>query len=265
MEQAKLPISAIVVGFNEEEFIEKCLSSVTFCEEIIFIDLGSSDSTLEIAEKLATKTYLHERVPAVEIIHHKFVSKVRYDWVLVIDPDEQISDDLQLQIINLFKEGISENIGGVIVPWIFYFKRKRLLGTPWGGVNEKNILFNRNKYELLPIVHRGRSIIDPYVNKKLKSEESNFLYHYWMTGYCQFLEKHRRYIKAEPESRYKSGRRTSRIEICKTPYKAFKFSFWTTKGYRNKFTGLFLSLFWAWYETRSLMGLYAYQKKEYNK
>lgn len=265
MGQIKLPISAIIVGYNEEHLIKDCLSSIMFCDEILFFDLGSSDNTLAVAKEMGVTTCTHERVPFAEFIHYEVREETKHDWILVIDPDEQVSEGLQQDIKLLFQEGIPEQYGAIVVPWIFYFKNKRLLGTPWGGINTKNILLNRRKSEFRQLVHQSRNVKEPYTTLNLNFKGDNFLCHYWMQSYQTLFEKHLRYIKHEPESRYKTGNRTTFKGILKTPFKAFKNSFWDTKGYKNRCTGLFLSFFWSWYETLSTIGLYRYQRKQNKK
>lgn len=265
-QQSKLPISAIVVGYNEGHLIKNCLSSISFCDEILFFDLESSDNTIEVVQKIDGVTIIsHKKVPFAEYIHCEFIAKAKHDWILLLDPDEEVSNALKLNITSLFSAPIASEIGGFIVPWIFYFKNKRLLGTTWGGVNKKTILVNRTKYKFSSLVHGGRYVENPFINQEIEFKEDNFVYHYWMSNYNALLSKHKKYLKFEPESRYKRDFRTSRKEILKTPLKAFKYSFIDKKGYKNKSIGLFLSLFWAWYETSSLIGLYRYQKNEYKK
>lgn len=257
----KYPLSTIIVGFNEENIIEDCFRSIEFCDEIIFVDLGSIDRTKDIARKFTSNIFTHERVPTVEIIHQEFIDKIKYDWLLILDPDERISSSLVDEIKMFVENGSPEEIGGYNMPWIFYFKNKRLRGTIWGGVKYKSILLHKKKYNFLPIVHRGRNVLDGYRNFHVKFNGDNFIYHYWMNSYSALLEKHWRYIKIEPKSRYTRGIRTSLRQIIFTPFTAFKSSFWDNKAYLDKFTGLFLSLFWSWYETCCLIGLYFYQKK----
>ena len=47
----------MVVGFNEEKLLSNCLSSLFFCDEIIYADLGSKDLSIEVAESFAAKIY----------------------------------------------------------------------------------------------------------------------------------------------------------------------------------------------------------------
>jgi len=259
--QHKIPVSAIVVGFNEEHLIKDCLESVMFCDEILFFDLGSSDNTLSLASQIEGVTvHTHPHVPYVEYIHSEYKDKTKHDWILILDPDEKISPGLRNELISLFKEGIPDDIAAIHVPWIFYFKRKRLKGTPWGNIKAKTILFDRKKNKIEHYVHRSRSTIEPYKEMNLQFKGDNFVYHFWMQDYKALFEKHLRYLKSEPESRYKQGAKTTIKEILKSPYKEFKYAFIGFKGYKDKSKGLFLSFFWTWYQTSCLIGLYNYQR-----
>ena len=118
-----LPISAVVVTYNEERYLKKCLESISFCQEIIVIDLGSKDESINISNKYATKVIHHERVEVVEMVHAKIKEYVS-NKVLIIDPDEMIDISLSKQIINIFESAVLNNpkIGSITVPWWFYFK-----------------------------------------------------------------------------------------------------------------------------------------------
>jgi hypothetical protein len=82
-----------------------------------------------------------------------------------------------------------------------------------------------------------------------------------MRGYANLLEKHLRYIKNEGLTRYNFGLRTSVWQISLEPFKQFKFCFLSKQGYKDGFIGLFLSAFWAWYQTTAQISLFIYQRK----
>lgn len=259
----KLPISAIIVGHNEASILENCLKSILFCDEIIYIDLESSDNSIALVESLGVRSIRHKRVPAVEIIHEEYVSKLKHDWVLIIDPDERVDVELYKDIFKLFEEGIPYNIGGIYVPWQFYFKKYPLKGTPWGGQNFRLLLLNKNKYKLSGAVHAGRNPIDPFIDYFLpyNGNSSNVDHHYWMNGFRQLIEKHRRYLTLEPESRYKMGKRSSVKRVIAMPFWEFKYAFFEKRGYKDRWRGVLLSIFWSWYQSMAELGLYSYQKK----
>lgn len=258
----KLPISAIVTGHNEGYILDRCLQSISFCEEIIYVDLESADNSIEIAQQHATRIIPHKKVPIVEIIHAELYHETKYEWILIIDPDEQVSFELYEDIVRLFQGGIPDNIGGILVPWLFYFKKHLLVGTPWGGFNNNRLLiFNKQRYEVTTLVHAGGRIIEPYTAHRISYNGNNADHHYWMNSYKQLFEKHRRYLKHEPESRYKQGIRVGLRKIFTTPLTSFKYAFFDRRGYKDGFTGLFLCSFWSWYQSLSVIYLYRYQNK----
>jgi len=263
----KLPISAIIVGLNEAIHLEKCMPPLAFCDEILYFDLGSTDNSREIAIDYGAIVINHDRVDTCEWIHTKYANTTKHNWILITDPDEVISQELIADIFNLFHGNklVEENIGAVTAPWVFYFKNRKLEGTNWGGINRRILLANNKYFEFSPLVHVGRNVRDDYEIYEIEFNGKNYIHHFWMTSYAKLLEKHARYLRNEGEARYKTGRRATIKEILKEPFKSFKYSFWHRKGYKDGVTGLFLSIFWAWYESSAKLKNYSYQRKATNK
>lgn len=256
----KLNISAIVVGYNEAPLLKACLNSISFCDEILYFDLGSTDNSIEIAQLLKANVIYHEKVPGCEWIHSKYYQSTKYDWVLIIDPDETINESLMKEIILLFSgDQINHEIASIEVPEIYYFKNYKLSGTPWGIDKSRILIVNKHRFEFLPIVHMGRKIKDGFRPLIIKFNGSNYINHYWMSSYGQLFEKHKRYLLNEGKARFKNGEVVSFEKILITPFKQFVVSFILMKGYRDWFIGFFLSLFWAWYQTSALIELYKVQ------
>ena len=84
--------------------------------------------------------------------------------------------------------------------------------------------------------------------------------HYWMSGYRELVNKHIRYLHWEGKSRYEAGLRVSLDRLFSVPFKSFYHCYFIKKGYKDFFVGLFLSFFWAWYETSSMLSLLRYQQ-----
>ncbi len=261
----KLPISVMLVGLNEEKLLCQCFESVNFCDDIHYTDLGSTDNSLKLAEKYAHHIYHRKPVPSCEMIQTEVINYTKNDWVIFIDPDEVIDVSLSKELLEKFDEIKADNtIGAVKVPWQFYFKKKLLKGTVWGGKNYKFLLVNKHRFIFAPIVHYGRKLKPGYriYTIELNSTRNNVLHHYWVNSFKVFIKKHRRYLKNEGIDRYNLGKRTSIKEVILAPYKEFFSCFYRLKGYRNGFLGLYLSAFWAWYESSALLSLYKIQKKK---
>lgn len=263
----KLPISVMIVGYNESRFLSNCFKSINFCNEIVYIDLGSTDNSLIIARAYASQIYLRSKVPSCEMIQTEIVNYLTNDWVIFIDPDENVdvvlAEEIQARYLTFVKD---DKLGGVTVPWQFYFKRHKLKGTVWGGVNHKYLLVNRHRFSFDPVIHYGRKLKDDFIQYTIESNsaKNNVLHHYWMEDFRVFVKKHLRYVRNEGKDKYDLGIRTSWKNVLLAPSKEFYRSFFTLKGYKDGFIGLALSVFWALYQSASLGSLYINQFK-YNR
>lgn len=96
-----LPITAIVLTFNEEVNIESCLNSVLgWCQEIIVVDSGSTDKTLEICQRYTEHIYEHPFRGFFEQWDWSLKNlPVTHDWVIPLDADHIITEQLKQQII----------------------------------------------------------------------------------------------------------------------------------------------------------------------
>ena len=257
----KLPISSILVGYNEADLLRRSLPSLQFCDEIIYFDLGSEDDSVLIAESFGAKIIFHQKVPGCEWIHSAYATSTKHKWVLVTDPDEVLDEETVDNIYGLFDRNIlTPETGCVSVPIFYYLKNKKLAGTTWGGEKRRVLMAHNERFKFSPIVHNGRELLNGFVSYDIPSDGKNGLHHYWVTSYRKMLEKHVRYLNNEAKSKFLSGQRITAKELLIMPLKAFKYSFYHKKGYRDGFTGLFLSCFWAWYETAGNYRLLNYQR-----
>jgi len=170
---------------------------------------------------------------------------------LIIDPDEVIDIDLKNQILSFFNNEINDEIGAIAVPWLFYYRGKRLNGTIWGYKNFKTILFKKSAVAFTNQVHSARKIKSNYKIHYFKNlSNKNVLHHYWMDSKDQWFEKHKRYLNYEAESRILGQRKTSLFKLILAPFYYFFQSFILKRGFITRY-GLFLSFYWAWYQTKA--------------
>src|ERR1051325_9908307 len=93
----KLPLTVIIPTFNEEKNIEACLKSVEWAEDILVIDGQSSDSTVPLAEKFQVRVIRTENALA-ETQRLKAVKQARHPWLLLLDADERVTENLRKSI-----------------------------------------------------------------------------------------------------------------------------------------------------------------------
>lgn len=255
----EIKLSAVVVTFNEEKYLRDCLASLSFCDELLVVDLGSTDGSVRIAEEAGAKVLRHERVPVVEKIREYAMRLARNDWVVFLDPDEVMPPIFSDEVV----KAAGAPLAAVIrVPWQFYFKGKPLTCCVWGVKNmTKPVFIHRERTSLKPLVHSGYQPLPGYVVIEIPRSGDNFIRHYWMSSYGQLFEKHLRYIRYEGESRYNSGQRFSWLSMLWDAAQAVKTNLISYRGLLGGTTGVFLSFFYGWYVFMGWLSLRSYQKK----
>ena len=91
-------LSVIIITKNEAHRIERCLRSVAFADEIVLVDCGSTDATVELAARLGARTCVTPDWPGFGAQKNRALALASGDWVLSIDADEVVSDDLRRAI-----------------------------------------------------------------------------------------------------------------------------------------------------------------------
>lgn len=182
MKGTRNKISALIITYNEVGYIEKCIDSIGFADEIIVVDSYSTDGTFE---------YLLDH-PKVTVVQHPFknftaqksfaLSLASHDWVLFLDADEVVPTDLRNEIIETIRSKSEK-----VAYWFyrkFMFENHRIYFSGWQ--TDKNYrLFRKSKVKFSEerIVHETLE-----VNGKsgiLKEK----LMHYCYKNYSNFKGK----------------------------------------------------------------------------
>ena len=114
--EGRSPISAFVITFNEGANITRCLESLAFCDEIVVVDSFSTDNTVEIAKEFGA--VIHQKKWPGYVDQKAFgLAAVSHEWVINLDADEEVSDELRENIDKVLREdfdssGKSPNISG---------------------------------------------------------------------------------------------------------------------------------------------------------
>jgi glycosyltransferase involved in cell wall biosynthesis len=136
-----MKISATIITFNEERNIARVIESLRCCEEILVLDSGSNDRTVEIAGKLGARVeeaswhgYAAQKNIAAQLATH--------DWILSLDADESLSEALEAEIWHIKKAGAKYE--GYTMPRLAQYLGRWILHSGWYP-DRKVRLFDRRK------------------------------------------------------------------------------------------------------------------------
>jgi len=99
-----MKITATIITFNEERNIARAIESLRCCDEILIVDSGSVDRTVELAEKLGARV-IEAGWLGFAAQKNRAAEQASHDWILSLDADEALSEALEAEIWNLKKSG----------------------------------------------------------------------------------------------------------------------------------------------------------------
>ncbi len=104
------PISGVVICMNEADRIARCLESLAFCDEIVVVDSLSTDGTCEVARRFTPRVI---EQPFLGYVRQKnfALDEAKHDWVVCLDADEALSDELAAEIRRAIAEA-GEGVSG---------------------------------------------------------------------------------------------------------------------------------------------------------
>ena len=256
----RIAFSGLLVTCNESRHLSACLESLSFCDEILVFDLGSTDGSTKIAESHGATVVHHRRVPIADQIRQAVVAHAKHDWVVFMDPEEVLPAGIDDKIRRFIRE--EPKVGSIILPVRNYFRGKPLSHTQWGREQGRARIHHRKRVCFSPHVHTGIIAIDGYQSLILPGLPPNqHLIHYWADSYRQLFEKHWRYIQLEGESRHAAGQRFAWHNMLSSTYQKVISNLFRKEGIRGGFSGIFLSFFAAWYNMMGWLSLRDYERK----
>lgn len=121
-------ITAVVLTKNEEKSIKDCLKSLSFCDEIILVDDYSTDKTIQIASSFGVVVLRRNLNNDFSSQRNFGLDKAKGPWVLFVDADERIPENLKLEIISKINDPMNKNVGYFIKRRTFFLGRELKFG-----------------------------------------------------------------------------------------------------------------------------------------
>jgi N-acetylglucosaminyl-diphospho-decaprenol L-rhamnosyltransferase len=231
----RLPLAVVVLTLNEERHLPDCLASVRdLGRQLLVVDSGSTDRTVEIA-----------RAAGAEVVTHRFVDfpsqrnaaleLVREPWVLFVDADERVSAGLAEEIRRALPLA-DETVAGFWIPTQNWMWGKWIRGGGWWPDEHLRLLrVGRARYRPEVAVHEvveldgeARHLRAPLVHINYESRG-------------EFVRKQLRYARLVARTLLQQGKRPRRRTFLGQPLREFWRRFVALRGYRDGLDGAFLA------------------------
>ena len=239
-------ISAVINTRNEEHNLPFALQSLaSWVDEIIVVDMDSTDRTVEIAESYGAKVYQHEPVGFADPARAFAIEKAAGPWIMMLDADEVVPHSLSLRLV----EAAEDDDGDVIViPWLNYLLGAPMRGTGWGYAQDRHPrFFKKAALETSPTIH---NFMHPVPNARvfnLPRLEKYAIHHFNYLNTEHFIEKLNRYTSIEAQQAFRRGERSSPTRVVRATIKEFAWRYLVRRGFRDGWRGFFLSAFMVFY------------------
>jgi glycosyltransferase involved in cell wall biosynthesis len=233
-----MKLSLCIAVRNEEKNLHYPLdSAIDIVDEVIIVDGGSTDKTVQIAKSYGKKVKIINTDNPI-MFHknkQKAIEAARGDWILQLDADEQLSEDLRQEILNVIEDKNKINA--------FWMPRKNWFLTGFlmkgGQYPDYTIRLYRNGYAKFPCK-------DVHENVEIKGEIGylkNPLLHFADPDFSRYLSRWDRYTTAEVDKMPQDTKLNFFNYFIWKPKITFLMMYFRHKGFMDGFPGFVFALF----------------------
>ncbi len=249
------PVSVVIIAKNEAHILAHTLRSIRpLTDDIVVCDTGSNDATIPIAKKNGA-TIIEEPWQGFGATKNIANEHAVYDWILQLDADEAIDEELIQSINALDLEDEKQ---------VFMIRRKNFFKNKWirfgeWGKDESIRLFNRNQaFWNTDPVHEKLVIEKDCVVKKLKGS----ILHKTLQSIQQYEKKMESYGKMSAEKYLKEGRKGAIYKQFAAPVFSFISNYFMKLGFLDGREGLILASMSSTYTRNKYKTLYKLQRTQ---
>ena len=227
----KIPLSVAVITKNEEKHLPDCLKSVSFADDIVIVDSGSTDRTVEIAKEFGCRVFI-EDWKGYGPQKNSASDKCKHEWVLLLDADERVPDETRESIREVLERPAAE---------AYSFRRKNYFHGKWikhsGNWPDRNVrLVNKSKGSFLSVIH------EKWVTNGHVQDLDACILHYGFSGYSDLLKTLNGYSTITAGELFTSGRRANPLSPIYHGIGMFFKTYVLQRGFLDGMDGLVTAL-----------------------
>ncbi len=246
-------LSAVILTKDEENNIKECIDCLDFCDEMIIVDDNSSDKTTDLAEKLGAKVYKRRLGDNFAAQRNFGLKKAAGKWVLFIDADERVTEDLRNEIVQMTNDPLVNYLG-------FYLKRADYV---WGKKLKHGETGN---IRLLRLARRRvgkwkRRVHEVWDVEGRTRELKNSLTHYPHPTLASFIASANNMSSLHAKANLEEGKKSSLIKIIAWPTGKFVSNFILKMGFLDGIQGFVVALVMSFHSYLAWSKLWFLQRK----
>lgn len=246
LDSVKTGISVVINTRNEEKLLPTALVSVRgLADEVVVVDMESSDASVEVAKKHGAVVIPHKFVSYVEPVRNFAVSKAKGPWILILDPDEEIPPTLAKKLIEIATKSKADDIS------FYRIARKNVLFGKWikssrWWPDHLIRFFLKGSVAWTEIIHGV-----PLTQGKghdLEAKEDLAIIHHHYDSLNKYLAWSDRYAEVRLKTLLENGYKFSWFDFLRKPSGEFLSRYFFGQGYKDGAHGLALAILQAFAE-----------------
>jgi glycosyltransferase involved in cell wall biosynthesis len=253
-----LKITATIIAHNEASNIRAACQSVSWANEILVVDSGSTDETREIAAATGARVIRREW-PGFAAQKQFAVEEAAHEWIFSLDADERVSDELRSSIEDLLYTNEGQLADGYSISRRSFYMGRWISGGGWYPDRQLRLYKKaRGRWEGA-YIHESVKMDQNAVIKNLDGDILHYsvrdaAHHHRMIG--------ERYAPLSARQMFEQGRRASISKIVTAGPAAFIRSFLLKGGFRDRLPGFTIATFAAHHAFLKHLMLWEMQQEE---
>ncbi|MBP7792045.1 MAG: glycosyltransferase family 2 protein [Candidatus Goldbacteria bacterium] len=223
-------ISAVIITNNEEKIIARCLDSLSWVDEIVVVDSGSTDNTVAISKRHNARVF-YKKWQGYSLQKNFALSKAKGKWILAIDADELITDELRDEIKQTINTDNGEYDGYEAKRKNYYYGRFIRFGGLYPDYHVLLFRKGRGKFSRKE-VHEGVAL------KGKKTKLNGATLHFTNDAIAEHVEKVNKYTELEAIQNVKNSKTPTGYSIFMKPFYNFIKNYFLKFGFLDGFHGL---------------------------